>query len=128
MSEGFNNNKPIYLQIADGICDKILLGEYKNSSKVLSIRDTAVQLAVTPNTAQRAYEWLQKNEIIYTKRGLGYFTDDNAKNKVMQIRKQEFISNVLPELFKNMELLSMDLEEVKKEYREYINTHQNENK
>ena len=127
MSEGFSNNKAIYIQIADRICDKILLEEYPNNSKILSIRDAAVELEVNPNTVQRSYEWLQQNEIIYTKRGLGYFTNEDAKTKVMKIRKQEFVSQVLPEVFKNMQLLNVDLEDVKQEYKTYINTH-HENK
>lgn len=127
MSEGFNNNKPIYLQIAEGICDKILQEEYKNASKILSIRGTALELEVNPNTVQRAYEWLQQNGIIFTKRGLGYFTDDEAKTKVMQLRKQQFKEDVLPDVFKNMHLLNMDLEEVKIAYNNYLKSISDEN-
>ncbi len=100
---------------------------YKNATKIPSIRDTAVALEVNPNTVQRAYEWLQQNEIIFTKRRLGYFTHNNAKEHVMEIRKQEFVNQVLPGVFKNMQLLNIDLEEVRKEYTNYLNNKMNEN-
>lgn len=120
MSIAFNNNKAIYLQIADSICDKLLLGTYENESKISSIRETAVQLEVNPNTVQRSYEWLQQHEIIFTKRGLGYFTSVDAVDKVIELRKKEFITEVLPEVFKNMELLNLDVEDIKKEYNKYL--------
>lgn len=128
MSDGFNGNKAIYLQIADRICDKILQGKYPNNSKIQSIRDTAVALEVNPNTVQRAYEWLQQNDIIFTKRGLGYFTSEVAKTKVMSIRKQEFVSQVLPQVFKNMQLLNVDIKDVENEYITYVNKQDDENK
>ncbi|MGY6647919.1 GntR family transcriptional regulator [Wenyingzhuangia sp. IMCC45574] len=120
MSIAFNNNKAIYLQIADSICDKLLLGTYENESKISSIRETAVQLEVNPNTVQRSYEWLQQHEIIFTKRGLGYFTSVDAVDKVIELRKKEFITEVLPEVFKNMELLNLDVEDIKQEYNKYL--------
>ncbi len=127
MSIVFNNNKAIYLQISDGICDKILLGEYPDESKIPSIRQTAVALEVNPNTVQRSYEWLQQQEIIFTKRGLGYFTNKNALEKVMELRKKEFVKQVLPQVFKNMEMLKISIKDLEKEFIEHTKNKENEN-
>ena len=120
MSVAFNNNKAIYLQIANGICDKILLKEYVGESKIPSIRETAVNLEVNPNTVQRSYEWLQQHDIIFTKRGLGYFTHTDAIDKVVILRKKEFVTEVLPEVFKNMQLLNLSVDDLKTEYSNYL--------
>ncbi|MGY5353150.1 GntR family transcriptional regulator [Wenyingzhuangia sp. IMCC45533] len=127
MSLEFNNNKAIYLQIADSVCDKILTKVFENNTKISSIRQIAVELEVNPNTVQRSYEWLQQHQIIYTKRGLGYFTHQNAYEKVIQLRKQEFIEEVLPQVFKNMDLLNVHLEDLQKGYQQYLNQKKHEN-
>ena len=67
----FNQNKPIYLQIADSICEKILSGEYLPQERILSVRELGISLGVNPNTIARVYEHLQGMEIIYNKRGIG---------------------------------------------------------
>ena len=46
----FNQNKPIYLQIADGINEKILSGELKEGDRILSVRELGGELGVNPNT------------------------------------------------------------------------------
>ena len=69
----FNQNKPIYLQIADGISEKILSGELKEGDRILSVRELGGELGVNPNTAMRSYEKLTMDGIIYNQRGIGYF-------------------------------------------------------
>jgi len=120
-------NASIYIQIAQGICDEILNGTYKPLDKIMSIRETAVNLEVNPNTVQRSYEWLQQNEIIYTQRGKGYFVTEKAKEIVMNIRKEQFIQDALPNIFKNMQLLQIKISEIEERYQQYLNTKNNEN-
>ena len=67
----FNQNKPIYLQIADGISEKILSGELKEGDRILSVRELGSELGVNPNTAMRSYEKLTMDGIIYNQRGIG---------------------------------------------------------
>ena len=128
MSSVFKKNTSIFLQIAERICDQILLEEFKEEEKIPSIREMAVKLEVNPNTVQRSYEWLTQNEIIYTKRGLGYFTSAEAKKKVMKIKQQQFIEDVLPEVFRNMKLLQIEIPQFEKQYITYLNKNKDENK
>ena len=74
-----NQNKPIYLQIADGISEKILSGELKEGDRILSVRELGSELGVNPNTAMRSYEKLTMDGILYNQRGIGYFVADGAK-------------------------------------------------
>ena len=106
----FNQNKLIYLQIADSICEKILQGEYLPDSRILSVRELGVNLGVNPNTIARVYDHLQGMEIIYNKRGIGYFVSPDAPQKIIQLQREEFIKNELPAIVKKMKLLGIPLE------------------
>ena len=110
----FNQNKPIYLQIADSICEKILSGEYLPQERILSVRELGISLGVNPNTMARVYEHLQGMEIIYNKRGIGYFVAPDAPEKVLQIHREEFLRNELPVVVKKMKLLGIPLEELER--------------
>jgi DNA-binding transcriptional regulator YhcF (GntR family) len=61
----FRESQAIYLQIADYVCEKIMLKEWKAEERIPSVRELAVQLEVNPNTVMRTYEFLQQQEIIY---------------------------------------------------------------
>jgi GntR family transcriptional regulator len=67
----FRENPAIFIQIAEWVCEQVLLGKWKAGEKITSIRDLAVQMEVNPNTVQRAYDTLQQREIITNKRGRG---------------------------------------------------------
>ena len=56
----FKDSQSIYLQIADYVCEKILLGEWKAEERIPSVRELAVQLEVNPNTVMRTFDFLQQ--------------------------------------------------------------------
>ena len=108
----FTNDKPIYLQMADRLCDEILSGVYKDDDRIPSVREYSVLLEVNTNTAVKAYDELARANIIYNKRGLGYFVTAGAREAILQQRRQSFMNEQLPELFRQMKLLSIKKEEV----------------
>lgn len=118
----FNNSQAIYLQIADYVCDKIQLGNYKEEEKIPSVRDLAVALEVNPNTVMRAYDYLQQQDIIFTKRGMGFFTQTQSASKILKIRKEDFLNEELPELFKKMKMLKIDFSDLEVQYNKYSKT------
>ena len=50
----FSNDKAIYIQMADRLCDEILAGTYKDDDRIPSVREYAVKLQVNTNTAVKA--------------------------------------------------------------------------
>lgn len=116
----FKDKQTIYLQIGDYVLEQILLGELPAGDKVPSIRELAVQLEVNPNTVQRTYDFLQQIEIISTKRGIGYFVNYDALEKIIAYKKEQFINVELPHVFRNIHLLNIDFEELKERYKTYI--------
>ena len=56
----FNNDKAIYIQIADRLCDEIIAGTYGEDSRIPSVREYAMLLQVNTNTAVKASDELAR--------------------------------------------------------------------
>lgn len=115
----FKESQAIYLQIVDLVCDHIMSGKWKAGERVPSVRELGIQLEVNPNTVMRAYECLQDEQIIYNKRGVGYFVGEEAPVQITEARRIEFIGIKLPEVFRQMKLLGISFERLKEEYEKY---------
>ena len=114
----FIENQPIYMQIADNFCENILLEKWKANERIPSVRDIAVTMEVNPNTAMRAFVYLQEKDIIYNKRGIGYFVAEEGYQKALELRRAEFIQKDLPALMKTMKLLDISCDEMEALYNE----------
>ena len=115
----FRESRAIYLQIADFICERILLKQWKTEERIPAVRELAVQLEVNPNTVMRTYEFLQGQNIIHNQRGIGYFVSADAVKNATAYRKTEFIEKELPNIFRNIYLLDMDVDELKPRYDKF---------
>jgi len=120
----FKDTQAIYLQIGDYVCEQILLGRWNEGDRILSVRELGVDLQVNPNTVMRTFDFLQNNEIIFNKRGVGYFVAEQAKEKIIKYRRNQFTEHELPVFFKNINLLGMSFSELKTRYDEYIKNNQ----
>lgn len=108
----FKENKAIYLQIVDRLCDDILLGKYQEEDRIPSVREYSASVEVNVNTAVRSYDYLQNQGIIFTKRGLGYFVSPGAKSVIEEMRREEFLNEKLPELLQSMKTLNISIDEL----------------
>jgi DNA-binding transcriptional regulator YhcF (GntR family) len=116
----FRENPAIYIQIAEYVCEQILLKKWKLGERVISIRDLAVNMEVNPNTVQRAYDFLQQREIITNKRGIGYFIEEEALERIVEFRRGQFMENELPVVLRNMYLLKIDVNQIKVEFDQFV--------
>jgi DNA-binding transcriptional regulator YhcF (GntR family) len=108
----FRKQKAIYLQIADRLMEQILSGELKEEDRVPSVRDVAAAMGVNPNTVMRTFEFLQNEEIIYTRRGVGYFVSPDAKKVILAEQRREFLEEELPLIKQKMQMLGIDISEL----------------
>lgn len=115
----FRDSVAIYLQIADYICERILLQQWKAGERIPAVREMAVQLEVNPNTVMRTYEFLQGQNIIYNQRGIGYFVSPDAMTNATAYRKTEFVEKELPNIFRSLYMLGMDIDELKPGYEKF---------
>ena len=116
----FRDNKAIYLQIAEYVCEHILLGKWKVEDKVPSVRELAVTLEVNPNTVMRTYDLLQNINIITNKRGVGFFVGAEALANVKSYRKAQFMDDELPVVFRNVYLLNIGFDELEARYNTFV--------
>jgi DNA-binding transcriptional regulator YhcF (GntR family) len=119
----FREPKAIYLQIADFVCERVLLKEWIAGERIPSVRELAIQLEVNPNTVMRTYEFLQQLGIIYNERGIGFFVDSRAVKSAMQYRKEEFMEKDMPYILNNMFLLNIAPEEMTARFEKYKKQH-----
>ena len=116
----FKESKSIYLQIADRICDEILQGQYKEEERIPSVREYAATVEVNANTVVRSFDYLQGQDIIYNKRGLGYFVAPGGRERILELRKEVFLRDELPEFLRQLEMLDIPLSDVEKMYQDYL--------
>ena len=116
----FRDDKAIYLQLADYFYENILTDEMHSNDRIPSVRDFAIETEVNPNTVMRTYKHLQDNNIIYNKRGIGYFISEDAYKLTHDMKKEEFITEKLPEFFKSMKNLNISISEIEELFKRYV--------
>lgn len=114
------NNKAIYLQIADMICDDVLAGTLKAGERIPSVREYASTLEVNANTVMRSYDYLEGLGVIYNKRGVGFFISDNARHVVADDRKKAFLDGEAGDFFRRLRLLGIGVDELAQMYDNYL--------
>ena len=73
----FSNDKPIYIQMADRLCDEILSGVYQDDDRIPSVREYAVLLEVNTNTAVKANcSYAFTAVLVFTSRSTAYSRTD----------------------------------------------------
>ena len=109
----FHQNYPIYLQIADMMCESILEGAWKPGERISSIRELAESIEVNPNTVMRTYGYMENQGIIHNQRGIGFFLADGAYETTRELKKRIFVDRDLPQVFKTMDLLRLGFDDLK---------------
>lgn len=112
MGKDFNNTQAIWIQIVEWVFEQVLTGVWKADEKVKSVRELAVDFEVNPNTVMHSYDYLQTNDIIYNKRGLGFFVTPGADVKIKEIRKKKFMEEDVPIFLKTMKMLGIEWREI----------------
>jgi GntR family transcriptional regulator len=74
-----NGTVPIFQQIVDGIRGAVAAGVYVPGEVIPSVRQQAVESLVNPNTVQRAYEQLEREGLITSRKGIGMIVAENGK-------------------------------------------------
>lgn len=118
----FSKNQPIYIQIADLICERVLLKVWKEEDRIPSVRDFSLSIQVNPNTVMRAFSYLQEENIITNQRGIGYFVSSNGYEKAKTLVTSQVINIDMQSLFKKMIYLDITTDELLKQYNLFLKT------
>jgi GntR family transcriptional regulator len=107
----YRNPSPIYEQVKDSIRRLIIAGVLSPGDKLASVRELAAQLAINPNTIQRAYRELEAEGYIYSVPGKGSFAAE--RREVDESRKQELLKQ-FDEIAAELIFLNVTADELKK--------------
>ena len=84
----YKDRRPLYQQIMEKIEELAVMGLIKPDEQLPSVRSLASDLAINPNTIQRAYAELEKKGLTYTVPGKGSFLA-KSQNSIVQERTSE---------------------------------------
>ena len=114
----FNKEQPIYQQIMEDVILKIVNGTYSVGFKLPSIRDYAEKAIVNPNTVQKAFSELERENYIYSKRGIGFFV--NEDEEFIKNLKKKYLNDEIDLFIEKMTLLGFGKVEIIEKVKEKL--------
>jgi len=112
MKLDFNSEKPIFLQISDGIEDAILSGAFPEEGQIPSTTDFSVMYKINPATANKGINLLVTKGVVYKRRGVGMFVAAGAAEALRQQRREHFIESYVDELIAEARRLGLSSREL----------------
>lgn len=114
MQVNWDDNVPIYLQLRDRTVAMILDGTLKPGEPLPSVRTVAADFQINPLTVSKAYQQLSDEGLVDKRRGLGQFVKEDARDKLMESEKEQFLEREWPTILQRMERLGLDPEDLLK--------------
>ncbi|MCI8783870.1 MAG: GntR family transcriptional regulator [Dorea sp.] len=112
MKLNLDQEKPIFIQIAEGIEDGILTGAFPEESQIPSITEFSVNYKINPATALKGINLLVDEAIIFKKRGVGMFVAQGAVSKLKKKRQDQFYDNYINKLVDEAKRLGITSDEI----------------
>lgn len=112
MKLDLDQEKPIFIQIAEGIEDGILTGAFPEESQIPSITEFSVNYKINPATALKGINLLVDEEIVFKKRGVGMFVAEGAVGKLQKKRQDQFYDNYVSRLVEEAKRLGITSDEI----------------
>ncbi|MGE8077692.1 GntR family transcriptional regulator [Peribacillus loiseleuriae] len=107
-----DGTKPIYVQIAEWLETEILSGSFNSDQKVYSQYQLAEIFTINPATAAKGLNILADGDVLYKKRGLGMFVSSDARERILNKRKNHTLKKLVQDLVIEAERLDVSEEEV----------------
>ena len=113
-----DKKRPICPQICEKLCVLIASGEITAGERLMSVREVAVYAGVTPNTVQKSFEQLEVQGVIYSKRGSGWYVNENTEiakkvlNDLIRLKTIHYLNDM-----QNLGLDKKEIIQIIKEFR-----------
>ena len=112
MKLDLDQEKPIFIQIAEGIEDGILTGAFPEESQIPSITEFSVKYKINPATALKGINLLVDEGIIFKRRGVGMFVSKGAVSQLQKKRQDQFFNNYISKLIDEAKRLNITSDEI----------------
>ncbi len=112
MHVNFEDERPIFIQIAEQIEDAILSGAFPEETQIPSTTEISVSYKINPATALKGINLLVESGVVSKKRGVGMFVAAGAVKKLMEKRKQEFLEKYVEALITEARRLQLTKEDI----------------
>lgn len=112
MNIKFQDEKPIFLQVAEYLQDGILAQAYKVDEQIPSTTEISTRYKINPATALKGINLLVDEGVIYKKRGLGMFVAKGAREIILEKRKDEFSANYIATMLSEASKLGLSKEDI----------------
>lgn len=112
------SRKPIYEQIIDNIKELIIQGIWSRDTQLPSVRQLAGDLAINPNTIQKAYSELERQGIIYSLKSKGSFVSSNVDE--LRLERKEQLFKDFGRILEEMNKAGVSQNEIEEKVREYF--------
>lgn len=109
---GFDDTKPIYLQIKERIEEQIVSDQLKEEEQIPSTTQFVNFYKINHLTVSKGIHLLVEDGTIYKKRGVGMFVAKGAKERLLFRRKESFVAQYIEPLLKEADHLGMMVEEL----------------
>ncbi len=107
-----SDNRPVYLKLRDIVAAAILNGTYPEGSMLPSVRNFAKQQAANPLTVAKAYQLFQDDGLIDVQRGVGLVVRLGAVDKLRQMERAYFLTDIWPEMQQHMQRAGLKLSDL----------------
>lgn len=104
------------MQVADYCFSCIMTHRWNPGEKMPSVRELSVALKVNTHTVLKAIDFLRELGVVEPRRGLGFFLSEDAPARVLQAKRDEFFTTVLPDIFERMDMLGISPDDIVQAY------------
>lgn len=112
MKQELDQEKPIFIQIAETIEDGILTGAFHEEEQIPSITEFSVNYKINPATALKGINLLVDESILFKKRGVGMFVSNGAVQRLKDKRQGQFYDSYICKLIEEAKRLGITSEDI----------------
>lgn len=112
MTPTWNDQAPIYQQLADRLAVQLLDGSPPEGTALPSVRQLASQYVINPLTVTRALQTLADHGLIESRRGLGMFVVAGARDRLLRHEREQFLQRDWPALRAKLHRLGLSAKDL----------------
>ncbi|EEX36912.1 MULTISPECIES: GntR family transcriptional regulator [Vibrio] len=116
----WQDNQPIFRQLADKIIEQILQGIWQEDQALPSVRTVAAELKINHLTVMKGYQLLVDEGLVEKRRGQGMYVIKGALQQLKNSQKQHFLQQQIPEIAHTLRVLEMPLDDFISQLKRHI--------